>query len=202
MKCERFWDEADEFIPLGPNRLPEALRSHLDACPRCRKEFELLFKGMDALNRQIHRQESEAFWHTMKKEVREQVRVPSRRLWSGFEFFGPWGLAWSAAALVIFVFALKVFSPSAPSLTGRDLIALFGSDPMVCLYDEGLSDSLEQEQEEPDPYIYAGLADSWTALMVETASGQTENNGTGKYRRKDHEKDVSGNFHDCSGFTV
>ena len=76
MKCDRFWDEITDLLPdYLENRktIPEKLRSHMDLCPKCQKEFEIICKGFSELKEEIHMEEGASFWKGMGEEVKRQV---------------------------------------------------------------------------------------------------------------------------------
>ena len=205
MKCEKFWDEVTDFLPdCSESReiTPPHLKSHLETCPGCRRQFELLCAGLGALKKEIHAEECASFWHEMRKTVRSQVRIPRRRFSALFRFFSPWSLGWAAAAVVLFLLVFRGFFIHGPSLTRQDLISMFGTDPYVSLYNEARPNSPDLEQDETDPYIYSGLSDTWTSLLAETSEEQPEIEQGVKKRKKSHENNVSGRSYRHGNFAV
>ncbi len=205
MQCERFWDEVNDYLPdcfESREIAPMHLKVHLETCPKCRREFELFCTGLGALKKEIHAEEDAYFWHEMREEVRSRVPMPCRRFSFLSRFFSPWSLGWAAAAVVLFLLVFRGFSPHGPSLTRQDLVAMFGNDPFVSLYNETRPVDLDLEQDETDPYIYSGLSDTWTSLMAETCEEQAEVEQGREKRRKSHENSVSGRSYRHCNFAV
>ncbi len=201
MKCEKFWDEVTDFLPdcsINRETISPDLKTHLETCPRCRREFELVCKGLGALNREIHSEESASFWHGMREEVRNQVKIPRRRFPALSGFFSPWSLGWAAAVLVLFLLVFRGIFLNGPSLTRQDLVCMFENDPIVSLYNQAQPDTRDPDRDEPDPYIYSGLSDAWTSVMAETLDEQAEAGQSHKKRRNSHENNVSDRINELS----
>ncbi len=197
MKCEKFWDDASELIfgnTAKWDSIPDHLQSHLDICPKCRKEFMLISTGLDALNKEIHMEESGPFWHSMKQEIKKQVGIPRRRISFRLNFFSPRGLTWATAVLLVLMFVFRWSVFTGPSLTSQDLMVMFGNDPIVSLYDQSSPDIISPGQTDPDPYVYAGLIDAWTVLLAETYENHNHDGRSLKFKKDSHKRDISSVF--------
>ena len=117
-------------------------------------------------------------------------------------FFSHRSLGWVAAVMVLCLFVLKGFSPQAPRLTRQDLVSLFGSEPMESIYEDSGSNGSAIEQDEPDPYIYSGITDSWTSILSATFEDAADTEKCLWKRRKNNENSVSCSFYGLDNLVV
>ena len=175
MKCEEFWEKATVHLAEEALEadLSSDLKSHLEECKECQKEWELFRCGMEGLRTDAHEEEPELFWVEMKNNVRANLKPPGGRS-SFLKGIFNWKWAFTGASVVFFVVFLigtGLFYRQGPGLETQDIVAMFEPVPVAL---DGMEEETgimakgaSQKDNGYDPYILCGVSDGWSAVLDE-----------------------------------
>ena len=183
MKCEEFWEKATAHLAEEALEadLSSDLKSHLEECKECQKEWELFRCGMEGLRTDAHEEEPELFWIEMKNNVRANLKPPKQRL-SFLKGFFTWKWAFASASVVlslVCLISIGLFYKQGPGLEAQDIVAMFDPVPMSL---DSVKEEIDRETEKEsskdtgyDPYILCGVSDGWSAVLDEVDSQEDLN---------------------------